>query len=111
MLGFGMWSAVWKQLVFCGGIREIPGMSIVTADDYKRIRIPDAKPGQSFAYESTPEGIKLTPIKKAEPRTVTLKLVKRGQRLVPDLSGLTIDPKDIGRAVREERDTERGIQS
>jgi len=41
-----------------------------------------------------------------------LKLVKRGGRLVPDTTGLTIDPKGIAQAVREDRDAlaERGCQ-
>jgi len=43
---------------------EIPRMSTVTADDRKRVRIPDAKPGQVFAYENNADGsVTLTPIK------------------------------------------------
>ena len=39
-------------------------MTTVTADDRKRVRIPDAKPGQVFAYESTEDGsVTLTPVK------------------------------------------------
>jgi hypothetical protein len=81
-------------------------MDTITTDDYKRVRIPVAKPGQVWAYEVTDGVVKLTPVKKTEPRSVTLKLVKRDGRLVPDLSGITIDPEDIGRAVREERDSQ-----
>ena len=41
-----------------------PQMSTVTADDRKRVRIPDAKPGQVFAYENNADGsVTLTPIK------------------------------------------------
>ena len=43
---------------------EIPRMSIVTADDRKRVRIPDAKPGQVFSYENNADGsVTLIPIK------------------------------------------------
>src|SRR5258708_36053420 len=39
-------------------------MSTVTADDRKRVRIPDAKPGQVFSYENNADGsVTLTPIK------------------------------------------------
>ena len=39
-------------------------MQTVTADKYKRIRIPDAKPQQVFAYANTGDGsIVFTPVK------------------------------------------------
>ena len=39
-------------------------MTTVTVDDRKRVRIPDAKPKQVFAYESNPDGtIVLIPVK------------------------------------------------
>ena len=42
-------------------------MVTVTTDDRKRVRIPDAKPKQVFAYESNADGsIVLTPVKAAE---------------------------------------------
>jgi hypothetical protein len=81
-------------------VREIPDMSIVTADDYKRIRIPDAKPGQSFAYESGPEGIRLVPIKKAEPRRIQGKLVRKNGKLMLQVpEGLEPAPGAIPREV------------
>jgi len=43
---------------------EFPRMSTVTADDRKRVRIPDAKPGQVFAYENNADGsVTLNPLK------------------------------------------------
>ena len=43
-------------------------MKTLTVDDQKRIRIPDAKPRQVFAYENNGDGtITLTEVK-AEPR-------------------------------------------
>lgn len=36
--------------------REIPNVKTVTADKYKRVRIPDAKPNQVFEYINTGEG-------------------------------------------------------
>jgi hypothetical protein len=43
---------------------EIPNMKTLTVDDQKRIRIPDAKPRQVFAYEPNEDGsITLVPVK------------------------------------------------
>jgi hypothetical protein len=42
-------------------------MDTVKADSAKRVRIPDAKPGQVFAYERTGEGVfTLTAVKKTD---------------------------------------------
>lgn len=91
-----------EKIDFVGKLREIPGMSIVTADDYKRVRLPDAKPGQSFAYENSPEGIKLTPIKKAEPRVIKGKLVRKGGKLMLEVpEGFEPAPGPIPREVPE----------
>ena len=39
-------------------------MHTVTTDKYKRVRLPDAKPQQVFAYANTGDGsITLTPVK------------------------------------------------
>ena len=43
---------------------EITTMKTLTVDDHKRIRIPDAKPRQIFAYTTHPDGIiTLVPVK------------------------------------------------
>ena len=52
-------------------------MHTVTADKYKRVRLPDAKPQQVFAYANTGENITLTPIKtEHKPRFPKGSLVK-----------------------------------
>ena len=43
-------------------------MHTLTADKAKRVRIPDAKPGQVFAYETNGKIITLTPVVKSEPQ-------------------------------------------
>ena len=48
---------------------EIPGVKTITADDYKRVRIPTAKPGQVFAFEDNAGILTLTPVKPVEPVT------------------------------------------
>jgi hypothetical protein len=85
-------------------------MVTVKADDRRRVQIPGITAGQVFAVEDGK--VILTPLKKAEPRTIMLKLVKRGGRLVADMTGLTIDPNDIAKAVHEDRESqgERGIR-
>ena len=62
-------------------------MHTVIADKYKRVRLPDAKPKQVFAYANSGETITLTPVKanKAKPRFPRGSLLKyltpeRGQR-------------------------------
>ncbi len=51
-------------------LRVITNMHTVVADRYKRVRLPDAKPRQVFAYTSSGETIILTPVKadEAKPR-------------------------------------------
>ena len=87
---------------------EFPHMKTLTVDDRQRVRLPKAKAGQVFAYESNLDGtIKLVPvIAKPGPRRVIAKLVKRGGRLffqVP--TGYTLAPEAIGKAVAEEQDS------
>ena len=79
-------------------------MKTVKADDQRRVQIPGIKAGQVFALEDENGKIILTPLKKAEPKTIMLKLVERGGRLVPDLTGLTINPKYIGKTIKEGRE-------
>ena len=38
-------------------------MHTVTVDSRKRVRLPDSKPGQVFAYETEGEAIHLLPVK------------------------------------------------
>jgi hypothetical protein len=83
-------------------------MKTLTVDDRQRIRLPEVKPGQVFAYEPNSDGtIKLVPvIPKPGPRRIVARLARRGGRTffrVP--SGYTLDPEAIGKAVAEERES------
>jgi bifunctional DNA-binding transcriptional regulator/antitoxin component of YhaV-PrlF toxin-antitoxin module len=63
------------------------------------------KPGDQVDWrfeEGEIRGRKIAP--QSEPRRIVGKLVRRGGALVCDTDGLTINPEDIARAVREERD-------
>jgi bifunctional DNA-binding transcriptional regulator/antitoxin component of YhaV-PrlF toxin-antitoxin module len=69
----------------------------------------DIHPGDQIDWrfeEGEIKGRKLAP---QQPRTVTGKLVKRGGHMIFELPrGYKIDPEDIGRAVREDRENDRG---
>jgi len=55
-----------KRLENRANVWEIPTVHTITADKAKRVRIPDAKPGQVFAYISNGDGsITLTPVEAA----------------------------------------------
>ena len=56
-----------KRLENRANVSEIPTLHTITADKAKRVIIPDAKPGQVFAYISNVDGsITLTPIETAD---------------------------------------------
>jgi hypothetical protein len=83
-------------------------MKTLTVDDRQRIRLPEAKAGQVFAYEPNSDGtIKLVPVvPKPGPRRVVAKLVKqRGGLFFEVPTGYRLDPDAIGKAVAEERDS------
>jgi hypothetical protein len=87
---------------------EFPHMKTLTVDDRQRVRLPQVKPGQVFAYEPDSDGsIKLVPvITKPGPKRVVARLVKRGDGFffqVP--KGYRLDPEAIGKAVAEERES------
>ncbi len=86
---------------------EFPSLKTLTVDRCQRIHLPDAKPGQVFAYEPNLDGtIKLVPVvPKPGPKRVVAKLVRRGGGMffkVP--AGYMIGPEAVGKAVAEERE-------
>ena len=87
---------------------EFPRMQTLTVDDGQRVRLPQGKPGQVFAYEPDPDGsIKLVPvIPKPGPRRIVAKLVKRdGGAFFEVPKGYKLNSEAIGKAVAEERDS------
>jgi len=75
-------------------------MKTVTADAHKRVRIPDAKPKQVFAYESDSDGtVTLTPVeaqrKERFPRGSLLKYMtpERDQEQLAILKGCVQEPE------------------
>lgn len=81
-------------------------MSIVTADDYKRVRIPDAKPGQVFAYEVAGNVVKLTPIKSDVKDVPVVKPIKGPNGLYRLPQGVKLSRKAISAAIRADRDAQ-----
>jgi hypothetical protein len=81
---------------------EIRAVKTVTADGYKRVRLPRAKPGQVFALVDEGGKFILTPLQKAEPKVVYGKLSKDG--LTFELpKGYALSEEEIADAIREER--------
>ena len=87
---------------------EIPHMKTLTVDDRQRVRLPEAKPGQVFAYEPNSDGtVKLIPmVPKPGPRRVVARLAKRGKDVFFEVpKGYQLDPAAIAKAVAEERES------
>jgi hypothetical protein len=75
-------------------------------DKQKRVRLPDAKPGQVFAYETDPTGtiITLQRVKKEEPEVEILDVADLDARtLAPKRRG-EVSNESIVRAIRADRD-------
>lgn len=85
-------------------------MTIITADDKRRVVLPHCQPGDKFSLDVTPQGDrilrKIEPPKKTEP-DVPLADVRRGKdgmlyiQLPP---GVKVTPQKIAQIIREERD-------
>lgn len=81
-------------------------MVTLKADDRRRVQIPDAKPGQIFAYELSGNVVKLTPVKPVEEDVPVVKMVRRpdGSYRFPD--GVKISREEIRAAIRADRDSQ-----
>jgi len=83
-------------------------MKTLTVDDRQRVRLPQVKPGQVFAYEPDSDGsIKLVPVMlKPGPKRVVAKMVKRDGGLFFQVPmGYKLHPEAIAKAVAEERES------
>lgn len=80
---------------------EIPRVTTAKVDDRKRVRIPDAKPGQVFSIEPGPEGsIVLRKLQPVEPPPANVRLEKRNGYTVA-VSDRPIDEDALKRALEE----------
>jgi len=81
-------------------------MKTLTVDDRQRVRLPQAQPGQVFAYEPDADGsIKLVPVNaKRSPKRILARLIERDGGVFFEVpKGYKLDPEAIGKAVAEER--------
>jgi hypothetical protein len=78
--------------------RDNARVETVKADGQRRVRLPDARPGQVFAYQFTAQGvISLTPVKKsaaATERPAKVRFEKRG-RFTVAITDRPIDERAI----------------
>ena len=76
-------------------------MHTLTADKAKRVRIPDAKPGQVFAYELGAKGIILTPVVKESSVPAKARLVKGPKGYLVVQTDRVITQEEVRRAQDE----------
>lgn len=76
-------------------------MKTLKADAYQRVRLPDAKPNQSFAYEYDGCGsFKLTLVEPVTPtKAGSARLIRKGGRTY--LEGKRITDDDVKRAMAD----------
>jgi hypothetical protein len=76
-------------------------MKTLTVDAHKRVRIPDARPGQVFAYEHNGNRVTLTEVKPVqEPPPANVRFEKRGRYTVGVLDR-PIDEQALKQALEE----------
>jgi len=79
-------------------------MVTLKADDRGRVQIPDAKPGQVFAYELSGNVITLTPVKPVEEDVPVVVPVKGRDGLYRLPEGVKLSREEIIAAIRADRD-------
>ena len=79
-------------------------MTTVKADDRRRVQIPDAKPGQVFAYEMSGNVVKLTPVQPVEKDVPVVRPIKGPNGLYRLPVGVKLSRENIRAAIRADRD-------
>jgi len=77
-------------------------MTTATVDDKKRVRLPNARPGQVFAVEMDGGKVVLTPVEKVEPKPRRQRLIKTdfGRLILSE----RLPDDEIVAAIRQDRD-------
>ncbi len=83
---------------------DYPRMVTLKADDRRRVQIPDAKPGDVFAYELSGKVVKLTPLVPDHADAPMVKLIKGADGLYRLPEDVKISREDIRAAIRADRD-------
>ncbi len=78
----------------------------VTADERKRVTLPDAKPGESFDYTRDEQGrIVLRPEPAAGENGARIVETEIGKNGLPYIPGVKVTREEIARSIREARDS------
>ena len=85
---------------------KFPNMETVKVDNAKRVRLPDAKPGQVLAYELSGNSFMLTPVKPAREEAPLVKMVKGKDGYLQFPAGTKISRKRVREAIRKDRDAQ-----
>src|SRR5690348_21204 len=94
----------WRKRLEKGGILgDIPRVITLKADDRSRVKLPDAKPGAVFAYQTEGKVIRLVPVKEDDQIPV-VKPVKGADGLYSLPRGVTLSRAEIRAAIRADRD-------
>jgi hypothetical protein len=80
-------------------------MDTVKADNRQRVRLPDIKPGQVFAIETSGNVFKLTPVKPVEEDVPVVKPIRRSDGTYRFPDGVKISRKQIRAYIRADRDS------
>ena len=96
-----------KAALQCCASREMIRLAMtVTADERKRVTLPDAKPGESFDYTRDEQGrILLRPAPVAIENAARIVKTEIGKNGLPYIPGVKVTREEIARAIREERDS------
>ena len=91
----------------CCKQREIIQLAMtVTADERKRVVLPDAKPGERFEYTRDEQGrIVLRPEPTAVENAVRIVKTEIGKNGLSYIPGVKVTREEIAGAIREERDS------
>jgi hypothetical protein len=87
-------------------LEDNPPMVTLKADNRSRVKLPDVKPGQVFAYETSGNVVKLTPVKPVVEDMPVVKPVKGPNGLYRLPEGVKLSREEISAAIRADRDAQ-----
>lgn len=81
-------------------------MNTAVVDNKRRIRIPDLKPGQVLAWETSGNVVTLTPVEPVKKNVPVVKPVRGPDGLYRWPAGIKVSREEISRAIRADRDAQ-----
>jgi hypothetical protein len=76
-------------------------MTHITADEHKRVRLPDARPRQVFAYEILGGTIPLKPVAEIKPKPARARLVAGSKGYLVVETDRAITQEEVRQALNE----------